>query len=103
MNQHYRTLAYERSLWGELRRHLEESYLEGGGTQKRKAICESLPYEIREVPNDTVASVIQKIEQEEYRITKEMGLYDFRRRTEGIGELVFEEPEERKPSDADEH
>lgn len=80
MNYEYMRLAYERTVLAALRRHAMDRYLEGGGGDREALVCEQLPYESREVPNEIVADVIQRLEEEERAITNEMSKFDFRRR-----------------------
>ena len=80
MNPHYINLAYERTVITHLRRYLEEKFLEGGGGVKDELVCESVPYDVRIVPNGSVVDVIQRLQEEEKRLTDEMSQFEFRKR-----------------------
>jgi len=80
MNPAYKQLAYQRTVITTLRRFVEEKYLEGGGGVKEELLCESVPYEIRQVPNESFIEVIQRLQEEEKTLTEEMAQYEFRKR-----------------------
>jgi hypothetical protein len=80
MNPAYTQLAYHRTVITALRRLVEEKYLEGGGGVKEDLICEAVPYEIRQVPNESFIEVIQRLQEEEKTLTEEMAQYEFRKR-----------------------
>lgn len=79
MNPDYKRLAYERTLVTELRRHLMGKYVDGGGGSKSTLQCDALPYEDREVPQDAVVEMVQRLEAEEHTLNAEMTKYDFRK------------------------
>lgn len=99
MNTSYKKLAYEVTVFALLRRTLEEKYLQGGGSLKEDLICELVPYADRQVPNETVADVIQRLLEEERRLSEEMAQYEFRKRdVRPIAKAPEEVPEQPVPA-----
>ncbi len=80
MNPQYLQLAYERAIITYLRRHLEDRYLGVGGGLREELVCESVPYEARLVTPETFADMVQRLSEEEVRLTTEMATYEFRKR-----------------------
>jgi hypothetical protein len=82
MDHKYLQLAYERTILAHARRHLEDVYVGHGVTDTEKTetmTCESVPYELREVPREAIAEFAARLQEEERRISAEMSQYDFRR------------------------
>lgn len=80
MNSEYQQLAYERTIISTVRRHIEDKYLGANGAAAEELICEDVPYQARMVPRDMFVEFIQRLSEEESRITTEMSAYDFRKR-----------------------
>lgn len=88
MDSRYVDLAYERSIWAWLRRKLEEDHLAGGGSRKSPIVCDALPYEMREVSQETIVKTVLRLEQQEHLLSMAMSEYDFQRQQLApIGEL----------------
>lgn len=88
MDARYADLAYERAIWAWLRRMLEEQHLAGGGSKKSPIVCDTLPYEMRTVPQEAIVKTVLRLEQQEHLISMSMSEYEFQRRAPSpIGEL----------------
>jgi hypothetical protein len=78
-NAEFLRLAYERTIILELKRHLMERYVGGGGSSTESLTCEDVPFHLRTVPLEAITYVVERLQQEDTHLTTEMSHYDFRR------------------------
>lgn len=101
MNYQYQQLAYERTVVTAVRRHLEDKYLGVGGSSREELVCEEVPYATRNVPTEIFVEFIQRLSEEERRLTVEMASYDFRKiDVKPLPTVSKDQAEQEEPEDA---
>jgi hypothetical protein len=79
MNAEYQQLAHRRTVIQELKRHIEDNFLEGC-SEKKVLTCDALPFNQRQVPNESFIEVLHDLQAEDATLAAEMSKYDFRKR-----------------------
>jgi len=80
MNSEYLALAYQRSIFAALKRHLLEKYIEHDGNPKEKLICDEAPRALSEIPQDALAETLLRLEEEDRRLGLELAQFDHTRK-----------------------